>query len=87
MECGHAPELDCGCWVDEEGSIHRHSFRFLPGDRVYWSLSRFGALKGVTGTVQRWSGGKGYVLWDDHCKNWAPSSFPSNFEIRRIAED
>jgi len=75
MECGHAPELDCGCWVDEEGSIHRHSF------------SRFGALKGVTGTVQRWSGGKGYVLWDDHCKNWAPSSFPSNFEIRRIAED
>jgi hypothetical protein len=88
-ECGHNPEWDCGCWryaEDTEGEWRRHSFRFVPGDRVFWCISKFGPLKGVTGTVQRWGGGSGYVKWDDHCKNWAPSSFPSNFEIQRIDE-
>ena len=80
---------NCGCWRRPPMlAFERHAFRFFPGDRVYWSRSRFGPLKGVTGTVSpdNKNTARPYVIWDDHCKGWAPTSFPSNFEISHIGD-
>jgi hypothetical protein len=75
--CGHAPALDCGCWL-HGGVWYRHAFRFLPDDKV-----RHNTWKGFTGTVIR--GGVGsslYVKWDEIPGMGAtPSAFPANFEI------
>lgn len=72
--CTHDPAAKCGCWIDDAGTVRRHAFRFLAGDRVHWA----GTL-GITGTVKR--GGENlYVDWDA-----VPmTAFPVNFEIRHI---
>jgi hypothetical protein len=77
--CAHNSPIDeasCGCWLDEEGEVRKHAFRFAEGDRVHWA-----GYRGVTGTVKRGSPNI-WVEWDERVANWAPTAFPANFEIR-----
>lgn len=74
----------CGCWRSStDAPFKRHSFRFFAGDRVQW-----GKFAGVTGTVADYSRdcSRPSITWDSHCKDWAPTSRPSNFDIRHIGE-
>lgn len=74
----------CGCYrLADQVDFKRHSFRFFAGDRVQW-----GRFAGVTGTVADYSSdcSRPSITWDAHCKDWAPTSRPSNFDIRHIGE-
>ena len=83
--CNHDPAAravhssnPCGCWVDENGKVQRHSFRFMAGDRV-----RHATWKGFVGTVTD----SGYVMWDKIPGIAAtPSGFCANFEMTHLDE-
>lgn len=79
--CSHDPKDDCGCWLDEEGNVRRHAFRFLVGDRV-----RSVQWKGMHGTVTyKWFGGGYSVKFDPITKGGEGfSKTMSNFEIEHV---
>lgn len=86
--CEHDASLGCGCWLDDAGNVRRHAFRFVAGDRVSWGGVLHIKGRGVTGTVERGNGrgvGRMYVVWDEHCKSWAPTAFPDSLQIDHIA--
>lgn len=81
--CNHPKAPECGCWVDSDGKVQRHAFRFLAGDRVIHHTWR-----GFRGTVQRDTlGGSGlYVIWDEIGLNAHPSSFPAYWDVEHIQD-
>lgn len=82
--CQHDLHLHCGCWIDKEGRVRRHAFRFLKGDKVRHSF-----WKGFTGTVED-NGACGiYVVWDrlPGIGDATPPAFQDSWNITHIEEE